>query len=124
LFLAGIRFYDFILPKALPIELPAIDKISMIQISKNNIKYEYTDRESIQKIIDVFLNAKRTRRLTVKDESVKNGYYTAKFISVDDKRDSYIYREGLKWYIEQPYHGVYEIKEEKLAFIDINTQNE
>lgn len=116
--LIGIYLYNFIFPKAMPIELSQSENISKVQIMGYNKKFEYTNREIIDEIVDVFLNARPTRKLTLNDEPSEYDYFIISFISNESYRDSYIYKRGIKWYIEQPYHGIYEIKQDTLDFIE------
>jgi hypothetical protein len=115
-----LKAYDYFLPMAKPIEFPNLEKISVIEISKNHLDIKYTDKETIKKIAECLLNAKATRILTVNDYPSAKEYYVVNIIGEDSDRlyRMFIYKENSKWYIEQPYWGVYAVKKNKLFFID------
>lgn len=119
LIISGMKTYNFIFPKAKSMELPVLEKISSIEIKKGAISTEHRDKEIINTIINGFFKAKPTRNLTIHDTPSLKEYYAITFISEGDDRvyTSFIYNEDAKWYIEQPYYGVYEIKEELFDFI-------
>ena len=62
-------------------------------------------------IIEQLSKAKETRLLTVHDRPTVRDYYTVDIITKDNDMTytSFIYQENSKWYLEQPYTGIYEI---------------
>ncbi|MDF2614832.1 MAG: hypothetical protein K0S71_2618 [Clostridia bacterium] len=115
-----IKLYDDFFPMAKPIQFPTIEKISVIEISKNDLDIKYTDNEIIKTIAEHFLNAKATRSLSVNDAPTVKEYYIVNIIEEDSSRvyTSFIYQENSKWYIEQPYWGVYEMDKNIFSFIE------
>lgn len=109
-----IKIYNDFFPMAEPIHLPNNEEITMIEIKKDNFNIKYTEVEILKTIIDQLSKAKETRILTVHDQPTVMEYYTINIITKDnsDIYTSFIYQENSKWYIEQPYRGVYEIKED------------
>ncbi|WDV48140.1 DUF5301 domain-containing protein [Clostridiaceae bacterium M8S5] len=118
--IGAIKLYNDFFPKAESIQFPDIEKITVIEISKNDLHIKYTDNETIKVIAECFLNAKATRILSVHDVPTVKEYYIVNFIEEDSSRiyTSFIYQENSKWYIEQPYWGVYEIDKDILSFIE------
>lgn len=118
--IGAIKLYNDFFPMAQPIQLPHIEKISAIEISKNDFDIKYIDHETIKAITDQFSKVKETRILSVHDAPTVSEYYTINIIAEDKNRiyTLFIYKENAKWYIEQPYWGVYEIDENILSFIE------
>ena len=117
--IGAIKVYNDIFPMAKAIQLPDIEKISSIEISNGNTVIEYTDNRTIKTIMECFLDAKATRNLSVNDAPSVKEYYIVNIITKDGNRGytSFIYLEDLKWYIEQPYWGVYEMGTDMPLFL-------
>ncbi|TCT15620.1 uncharacterized protein DUF5300 [Natranaerovirga pectinivora] len=118
--IGAIILYNHFFPMAESIQYPSIETISAIEITNNNLEKKYTDNETIETISQYFLNAKATRTLSISDNPTKEEYYIVNIIAEDDSRlyKSYIYKENSKWYIEQPYWGVYRIDKDMLPFLE------
>lgn len=117
--IGSIKVYNDFFPMAESIQFPNIEEISQIEISKNDLNLKYNDKETIKAIAKCFMNARATRILSVNDTPPVKEYYTVNIISEDNSRvyTSFIYRENSKWYIEQPYWGVYEMDKDILPFL-------
>jgi|LSQX01.3.fsa_nt_gb hypothetical protein len=117
--IGSIIAYNHVFPKAESIQFPNIEKISTIEISKNSLDIKYTDNETIVTIASFFKNAKPTRKVSVNESPYVKEYYIVNIITEDSSRfySSYIYQENSKWYIEQPYWGIYEIDVDIISFI-------
>ena len=117
--IGAIKVYNDIFPMAKAIQLPDIEKISSIEISNGNTFIEYTDNRTIKTIMECFLDAKATRNLSVNDAPSVKEYYIVNIITEDGNRgyNSFIYLENLKWCIEQPYWGVYEMGKDMPLFL-------
>lgn len=114
---AGILYND-LFPLAHPIELPLAPEISSIEIKKGNGISIYSEKEEISKILTYFSSARRTRELVIHDEPVLVDYYTVRFLgSEESEYTSFIYHKNSKWYIEQPYYGIYKTEEEIAQFL-------
>jgi len=115
---SGLILYTNIFPLAEPIELPKVNGVYNIEIHKENIIIEHKGEKEIQEILSYFSNAKPTRIMTAHDRPIIRDYYTVNFYSKEDRLyTSYIYNENSKWYIEQSYYGIYEVKDELIDFI-------
>lgn len=110
----GLKIYNDFFPMAEPIYLPNNGEIIAIEITKDTFHKKYTNPEIINTIIEQLSKARETRILTVHDLPPVMEYYTVDIITEDTSKvyTSFIYQENSKWYIEQPYRGVYEITED------------
>ena len=109
--IGGIKIYNDFFPMAEPVNFPSNDEIIAIDIKKDTINLKYTDPEILKMIIEQLSKAKETRLLTVHDRPTVMDYYTVDIITKDNDMTytSFIYQENSKWYLEQPYTGIYEI---------------
>lgn len=116
--ISALILYMNVFPLAKPIELPIADEVYIVEIKKENIMEKYTDDKEILEILNCFSNAKPTRIITAHERPIVSEYYTINFYSKEDGLyTSFIYNENSKWYIEQPYYGVYEMKKGLLDFL-------
>lgn len=116
--ISALILYINIFPLAKPIELPIANEVYGVEIKKENIMESYTDDVEILDILNCFSNAKPTRMITTNERPIVSEYYTVNFYSRKDRLYTlFIYNENSKWYIEQPYYGVYEIKKGLLDFL-------
>ncbi len=108
-----VGLYAFIKDKPeYVLNLPSIDDIERIEISKNeNIILVATD-EAVEKIINL-LNNKKTKSESITDyPSNTSELYKINFIHKEIGSSTiYIYRIKNNYYVEQPYNGIYEIAE-------------
>lgn len=109
--IGGIKIYNDFFPMAEPVNFPSNDEVIAIDIKKDTINLKYTDSEILKMIIEQLSKAKETRLLTVHDRPTVRDYYTVDIITKDNDMTytSFIYQENSKWYLEQPYTGIYEI---------------
>lgn len=109
--IGGIKIYNDFFPMAEPVNFPSNDEIIAIDIKKDTVNIKYTDPEILKMIIEQLSKAKETRLLTVHDRPTVRDYYTVDIITKDNDMTytSFIYQENSKWYLEQPYTGIYEI---------------
>ena len=99
-----------------------LEEISSITIDtlaqEDNIK-EFSDKNSINEIYNIF-SEKTTNVESVNDNpSNPDILYLIKFNnSKDESESAYVYKKGNKYYIEQPYNGIYKITEEEYKTIE------
>lgn len=116
--IGGLILYTNIFPLAEPIELPKANEVYAVEVKKENVIANYTDDKAILAILNYFSNAKPTRVMSINDTPDVGEFYIINFLSKDESLyKSYIYYKNSKWYIEQPYYGVYEVGEEILDFL-------
>lgn len=116
--ISALILYINIFPLAKPIELPMVKEVNSVEIKKENTVVKYIDDKEILEILKIFSNAKPTRIITAHERPMVKEYYIVIFdISEDRLYTSFVYNQNEKWYIEQPYVGVYEIKKGLLDFL-------
>ena len=104
--------------QAEPIVLPAVDEIDSINIiTFDNSEISYSDEEWIEQFIDILTNTETTTKESVQDiPNVEN--YGKVDISYNNKIATiYYYIEKGKYYIEQPYQGIYVTDDDIDVFI-------
>lgn len=116
--IGAIILYINIFPLAGPIELPTASEVYAIEIQKENILEKYTNDKEIAEILSCFSKAKATRIITAHERPLGREYYTVNFYSKEEwLYTSFVYKGNSKWYIEQPYYGVYEIEKGLVDFL-------
>lgn len=101
----------------------------IIGVTKSNMEYSemIVDETQIDEVLSIITNAKPTKRQSNNDTPYVETFYTVRLICEEDGAVFYLYEDtsffGLfsAWYLEQPYHGVYEISQED-AQILLNMQ--
>ena len=108
--------------KEYSLNIGKLEEISSITVDtlaqEDNIK-EFSDKKSINEIYNIF-NGKTTNVESINDNPTNTDVlYLVKFIkSNGDSKSAYIYKKGNKYYIEQPYNGIYKITEEEYKTIE------
>jgi predicted small lipoprotein YifL len=106
--------------KAKPIELPSTDNISSIEIAGGLKDTIITDKKMIASFIKKVAEAIPTSKQSVQDVPTVSEYTRVDFVSDGNISSIFIYQENSKWYIEQPYHGIYETDEIILKLLKNN----
>lgn len=106
--------------KANPIELPPTDNISSIEIAGGLKDTIITDKEKITSFIQKVVEATLTSKQSLQDVPTVSEYTRVDFVSDGNISSIFIYQENSKWYIEQPYHGIYETDEIILKLLKNN----
>ena len=108
--------------KEYSLNIGKLEEISSITVDtlaqEDNIK-EFSDKNSINEIYNIF-SEKTTNVESVNDNpSNPDILYLIKFNnSKDESESAYVYKKGNKYYIEQPYNGIYKITEEEYKTIE------
>ena len=108
--------------KEYSLNIGKLEEISSITVDtlaqEDNIK-EFSDKNSINEIYNIF-SEKTTNIESVNDNpSNPDILYLIKFNnSKDESESAYVYKKGNKYYIEQPYNGIYKITEEEYKTIE------
>ena len=112
--------------RAEPIILPDFEEVISVKVSKGDDELVYTDVEDISSIISKINEAKATSKPTVQDNPVNVDNYYSVYITANEEQSTtlYIYKEKSKWYIEQPYQGIYESDEAILEHLGGGVLNE
>ena len=112
--------------RAEPITLPDLEEVISVKVSEGDDELVYTDGEDISSIISKIKEAKATSKPTVQDNPVNIDNYYSVYITANEVQSTtlYIYKEKSKWYIEQPYQGIYETDEAILEHLGGGVLNE
>lgn len=112
--------------RAEPITLPDLEEVISVKVSEGDDELVYTDVEDISSIISKIKEAKATSKPTVQDNPVNIDNYYSVYITANEVQSTtlYIYKEKSKWYIEQPYQGIYETDEAILEHLVGGVLNE
>ena len=96
-------------PKAKPIMLPDAKEITSIEITHSGDKGNITDADSCYSLVEMLKAGQPTRMQSVNDTPPSDYDYFS--IRIIDKYDEmsvvFVYADGERVYIEQPYHGIY-----------------
>ena len=98
--------------KAPPIELPSADTVSDIKIrtiSGSNVTI--TEHNQIDWVMTVLTHAVPTWKQSNNDQPVDKEYGSITINSNSTPTTIYYYEEGSECYVEQPYQGVYGLKD-------------
>ena len=108
--------------KEYTLNIGKLEEISSITIDtlaqKDNIK-DFSDKTSINEIYNIF--SKKTTNVESINDNPSNFdvLYFIKFSSsTDESKSAYVYKKRNKYYIEQPYNGIYKITEEEYKTIE------
>lgn len=95
--------------QAEPIVLPAVDEIEGIEItSPDGSQFSFSDSERIELLMSVFLQAEATTKQSVQDVPTVDDYGKVDISNNGGTTTVFFYEDSGKYYIEQPYQGIYE----------------
>lgn len=95
--------------KADPVALPPVDEISTVIISENETVEQHTDKEWIESLVAAVAKARPTNKASVNDFP-DVGQYVKIEVNYDGGTDIlFLYEDSGKYYLEQPYQGIYYI---------------
>lgn len=102
------------------LNLPKENNVSSVALEYSGSKITIETNENITSIINKLANEGRTTKkesiqdspVNVEDEMVVNFYFDEENSSV-----VFVYKKNSKYYIEQPYNGIYEITQEEYTDI-------
>lgn len=113
----GYEMFQLFFPLSPPIQAPKLEQAEYVDIVQDGtIVYDLAEK---QKLIYAFLSAKRTRQLPINDTPMALYHYVI-LMNYDEKEVvSYVYIYEDRWYIEQPYYGIYKIQLEDVEAFDM-----
>lgn len=118
--------YHFRDRRTYALNLPEIEKIECISINANeNLSTSYCKEETMKKIIDNIAGVKRiTKEESVQDYPINaSDIITVEFYLKEQGSSLlYLYKRNNKFYIEQPYNGIYKISEDDYKSINHYTE--
>ena len=93
--------------KADPITLPQIDDITSVDITVGENKVNHTDKAWISEIISDISSSEPTSKESIQDTPQVENYIKIDFQFKTGTSILYVYEDSSKYYIEQPYQGIY-----------------
>jgi len=98
-----------------------INKVSINTGAQDNNYFEYTDKDVIDKIYNVFVGLETMQPSTTFNPEITEEMYAISF-DTDEYEDKFewsvdVYKRDGKYYTEQMYNGIYEITEEDFNLI-------
>ena len=99
--------------KAEPIDLPSNEAVTSIEvITIDGAKADITETTQIETVMTALSAAEPTRVQSVNDQPANvNAYGTISINTAGEATVVYYYDKDSKHYIEQPYRGIYELKD-------------
>lgn len=112
------------------LNLPQVEELSKIELKKNGMSVGIYKTDEITDIINVLLGVKRiTKTESIQDSPVNvNDEIQVDFILDEDIRYKavstiFLYEKNEKYYIEQPYNGIYQISADEYNSIKVYLDN-
>lgn len=90
-----------------PITLPQIDDITSVDITVGKNKVNHTDKAWISEIISDISSSEPTSKESIQDTPQVENYIKIDFQFKTGTSILYVYEDSSKYYIEQPYQGIY-----------------
>lgn len=116
LILILVLLYYFIVGRTYNLDLPKSAEVTGISFDKSNDGVFITARADMDKILDTLYDVKReTKTKSVQDSpvNVKELIQVDFYLNGGKISSIYVYKKGNKYYIEQPYNGIYKISKEE-----------
>lgn len=122
----GIVCYNKMNKSSYALNLPSADSVNSIIIKQNDKNVDLSDEEIIKDIINVLGAVKRT----TKEESIQDSPTNVdneiqvdfKFKNNETTKDGtstiFVYEKKGKYYIEQPYNGIYRISADEYNSVE------
>ena len=95
--------------KADPIILPQANGVTSIDITNGENTVSCSDKSWISEVLAGISNSEPTGRLSVQDVPLADNYIRIDIRHAPATTSLFAYEDGGKYYIEQPYHGIYRI---------------
>ena len=95
--------------KAAPITLPQADKITSIDITIAENTVSHSDKTWISEIIANISSSEPTKKESVQDVPQAESYIKIDFQFETGTSTLFAYEDSGKYYVEQPYQGIYKI---------------
>ncbi len=108
--------------KAYPIAFPDASDVVSVEITlvENHNKTDtltHNDYATISTLIKAFSDAKPTRKQSIQDAPSVETYIKVEFRPVTGTSTFFVYEKKGKYYVEQPYQGIYEMDAEQYKLL-------
>ena len=124
LMILGI-FYYFMNRRTYNLNLPQLEKLESISLEQDTNKKVINDNEKMKDIINILNERERTS----KEESIQDSpVNTSNKVKIDfnfketGASTLFVYERNNKYYIEQPYNGIYKISMDEYNSIEKYTK--
>ncbi len=124
LMILGI-FYYFMNSRTYNLKLPQLEKLESISLEQDTNKKVINDNEKMKDIINILNERERTS----KEESIQDSpVNTSNKVKIDfnfketGASTLFVYERNNKYYIEQPYNGIYKISMDEYNSIEKYTK--
>lgn len=124
LMILGI-FYYFMNSRTYNLKLPQLEKLESISLEQDTNKKVINDNEKMKDIINILNERERTS----KEESIQDSpVNTSNKVKIDfnfketGASTLFVYEKNNKYYIEQPYNGIYRISMDEYNSIEKYTK--
>ena len=117
----GIYYYNKLNNRIYSLELPIAEEISNITLEKNTKNIDVNNSQEIKNIVEILEKTKRTtKKESIQDMpvNVENEIKINFKIINNETKTIFVYKKKNKYYIEQPYNGIYEISEDEYNSIE------
>lgn len=117
----GIFCYNKLNKSSYSLNLPSSDSVYNIILEQNGKTSEIDNKEKIKDIVDVIIEVKRTtKEKSIQDSPINvNNEIKIDFEFEDNKIATvFAYEKNDKYYIEQPYNGIYRISPDEYNSIE------
>lgn len=114
-------FYHFRDRRTYELDLPQINKLEKVLLKENETEISISDTQEINNFLDSINGTKRiTKEESIQDYPINvDNIIQVDFILKDkDISTIFVYIKKDKYYIEQPYNGIYQINEEEYNLIE------
>lgn len=103
--------------KADPIAVPDSEDIVSIDVVSESGTVTHEDRDYIEAVLSGLSAAKPTRKQSVQDAPVAEGYLILNMHFEEGTASIFVYEQRGSYYAEQPYEGIYELDGELFRLI-------
>lgn len=93
--------------KANPIALPQSSDVVSVDVTVGENTVNCSDKTWIDEVISSLSDSKQTNRESVQDFPQVDNYIKVELNSQTEKTTVFVYKDKGKFYIEQPYNGIY-----------------
>lgn len=117
----GIYCYNKLNKRTYSLELPIAEEISNITLEKNTKNIVVNYFQEIKNIVNILDGIKRiTKKESIQDMpvNVENEIKINFKITNNEIKTIFVYKRKNKYYIEQPYNGIYEINQDEYNSIE------
>lgn len=122
----GILYFNRINKSSYTLNLPSDESVYNINMEQNDKKVKIDEQEKIKDIIFIINEVKRTTfNKSVQDSPVNVENIIKINIEYGEGNNStvFIYKRKNKYFIEQPYNGIYRISPDEYNAIEVYVKN-